>query len=145
MPRARFSVRRSPIHGRGVFATAPIAAGDFVVEYAGELIDSEEAADRYQSSAAGHTFFFAIDDELVIDGGSNGNSARWINHSCEPNVVAEIDGDRVFIYAGRDIEPGEELLLEYQLVVDEEASDEERADYACRCGAGSCRQTMLSA
>jgi SET domain-containing protein len=141
----RISVRRSPIHGRGVFALTRIAAGEFILDYAGERIDAEEAARRYQDSEEGHTFFFDIGDGWIIDGGSGGNASRWINHACEPNVVAEVDGDTVSILAARDIEPGEELLLDYQLVIDEGYSDEELSWYACACGLPGCRQTMLSA
>jgi SET domain-containing protein len=145
LPSRRVVVRRSAIHGRGLFASAPIAQGDVIINYAGELITEEEADERYQSRPDGHTFFFDLGNGLIIDGGSGGNSSRWINHSCLPNVVAHIEGETVLIVAARDIEPGQELLLDYQLVLPEGHSDEERAWYACSCGALGCRQTMLTA
>jgi SET domain-containing protein len=141
----RVTVRRSRIHGRGVFAREALRAGDVVDHYAGEVIDWDEANRRYQDSAveSGHTFFFDIGDDLVIDGGSGGNSTRWINHGCSPNVEATVEGRTVVIAALQDIAEGEELLLDYQLVLETE-DDEDRASYACRCGAATCRASMLA-
>lgn len=144
--RPPIAVRRSSIHGRGVFALAPIEAGRVLFDYGGEVITAEEADARYEQrgAEAGHTFYFDLGDGRVIDGGSDGNDARWINHSCEPNCAAEVDGLRVTITTLRDIEPGEELSLDYQLVIDLDTADEDDLTaYACRCGAPSCRSTML--
>ena len=139
-------MRRSTIHGRGVFARAPIAAGEPILDYRGEVIGWPEANRRYQQSTAehGHTFFFDLGDGQVIDGGRGGNSARWINHGCEPNCEAIVDGGRVVIHALHDIAEGEELLLDYQLQLDVGVEDEARASYSCSCGAASCRSTMLA-
>lgn len=91
-----------------------------------------------------HTFYFDIGNGFVIDGAVSGNSARWINHSCAPNCEPELDGNRIFIRAFRDIEIGEELSIDYALVGDEKASKGLRARYACHCGARNCRGTMLA-
>ena len=141
----RWLVRESGIHGRGVFATAPVAEGEHLMDYRGELIDWDEANARYADGGAerGHTFYFDLGDGWVIDGGVGGNSARWINHGCAPNVHAVVEGDRVSFVALRDIEVGEELLLDYRLELDEGADEEERSWYACRCAAPDCRRTML--
>ena len=136
-------MRESTIHGRGVFARAPLASGEELIDYRGEVITWQEASRRYEESDQdnGHTFFFDIDDGLVIDGGVGGNDSRWINHSCEPNCEFEQQGRRVLVRALRDIAPGEELLLDYRLEVDDE---DEHDHYACRCGAASCRRTMAA-
>ena len=73
-----------------------------------------------------------------------GNSSRWINHACEPNCEADVEDKRVFIKALRDIEPGEELNYDYGLVIDSPLTSELKAEYACWCGAPSCRGTMLA-
>lgn len=57
--------------------------------------------------------FFEVSADLVIDGGVGGNASRFINHSCEPNCVVEIAGNRVHIHAAREIAPGEELTFDY--------------------------------
>jgi hypothetical protein len=80
----------------------------------------------------------------VIDGGVQGNSARWINHSCEPNCEATQEGERVFIHALRDIAAGEELFYDYGLVIDEPITPQLRADYPCWCGHATCRGTLLA-
>ena len=142
----RFFVRRSPVHGRGVFAVARISAGETILEYKGKLISWAAAQRRYERSAAedGHTFFFDLDDGRVIDGAQGGNSARWVNHSCEPNCEAEQRGSRVFFQALRDIEPGEELFIDYRLFVEGRKTLALKKLYACRCGAARCRGTMLA-
>lgn len=141
----RLTVRGSTIHGRGVFAAARIPAGEELLRYAGELIEWPEATRRYQLSEveSGHTLYFDVGDGYVIDGAVGGNSARWINHGCEPNCEAVVIDRQVRISAVRDIAPGDELLLDYQLQIDPDADEGERALYTCRCGAQACRATML--
>ncbi|MFN7693002.1 MAG: SET domain-containing protein [Burkholderiales bacterium] len=147
LPR-RIQVRRSGVHGRGVYAVGPIAAGERVVEYTGERISDEEAARRHPADPADphHTFYFSLEGGGVIDARHKGNSARWINHACAPSgpncEAAEVKG-RVFIHALRDIEPGEELFYDYHLTIDERLTPKLKRDYACRCGAASCRGTLL--
>ena len=103
MSSRRIAVRRSGVHGKGVFAVAPIKAGERVVEYKGERISWKEALRRHphDPSEPNHTFYFALDEGGVIDGKIDGNSARWINHSCAPNCEAEEVKGRVYIHAAR--------------------------------------------
>jgi SET domain-containing protein len=140
-----FEVRRSRIHGRGVYATRLIPIGTRVVEYLGDRISHEEADARYEDKADddGHTFLFVVDDEICIDAGVGGNAARFINHSCDPNCETIIEDRRVFIDAIADIQPGEELGYDYQLTWESTDDPAELALYACRCGAAQCRGTML--
>ena len=97
--RRRISVRRSPIHGKGVFATVTILRGELICEYKGKRVPWEAAMARPPRDLAQpeHTFLFDIGDGCVIDGAVGGNSARWINHSCNPNCVPELDGQKIFI------------------------------------------------
>ena len=81
----------------------------------------------------------------MIDAGVDGNDARFINHSCDPNCETVIEGGRVFIEALRTIQPGEELGYEYGLTWESTDDPDELASYACRCGAAKCRGTMLDA
>jgi uncharacterized protein len=142
----RLQVRRSGVHGKGVFALAPIAAGTVLIEYKGELISWDEALRRHphDPSDPNHTFYFHIDDQHVIDGKVGGNSSRWINHSCEPNCEAEDDHGRIFIKALVDLYPGDELFFDYGLVIDGRLTARLKKDYECRCGSPSCRHTMLA-
>jgi hypothetical protein len=140
-----FVVRRSRIHGSGVYATRRIRKGTRIVEYLGERISHEDADNRYAAKGQddGHTFLFVVSDKIVIDAGVNGNDARFINHSCDPNCDTVIEDGRVFIEAKRTIQPGEELGYEYGLTWETTDDPAELANYACRCGAKTCRGTML--
>lgn len=142
----RTQVRRSPVHGRGVYAMRPIAAGERLFEYRGEIITWEEALARHPHDPANpeHTFYFHIDDGRVIDGGRGGNSSRWINHACRPNCEADEVGGRVYIRALRAIEPGEELFFDYALMLEGRHTARVKKRYECRCGAPECRGTMLA-
>jgi hypothetical protein len=142
----RIQVRRSGVHGKGVFALKPIARGEAVIEYKGQIITWREAERRHphDPNDPHHTFYFHIDDERVIDAKVGGNAARWINHSCAPNCEAdEVDG-RIFIKALRKLAPGEELFYDYGLIIDERYTPKLKKQYECRCGARKCRGTMLA-
>lgn len=138
-------VRRSKIHGSGVFAMRPIARGARIVEYIGERISHQEADRRYEHRPVhdAHTMLFIVDDDTVVDAEVGGNEARYINHSCKPNSEAEVVRGRIWIKALRNIQPGEELSYDYRIGRD--ADDPPNIDeiYACRCGAKKCRGTML--
>jgi SET domain-containing protein len=142
----RIQVRRSGVHGKGVFAVAPIARGETLIEYTGEVISWPEALRRHphDPSDPNHTFYFHIDDKHVIDAKVGGNAARWINHACQPNCEADEIGGRVFIKALRAIRPGEELFYDYGLVIDERYTPKLKKQFECRCGSRKCRGTMLA-
>ncbi|REE22679.1 MULTISPECIES: SET domain-containing protein-lysine N-methyltransferase [unclassified Paraburkholderia] len=141
----RVIVRRSSVHGKGVFAMRPLAAGECVLEYRGELTSWREAVRRHRrEGVAGHTFLFGLSDGRVIDGSRGGNSARWLNHACAPNCETIEDDGRIFIHTIRPIEAGEELFIEYLLTTDDPADEDVRAQYACRCAAAGCRRSMLA-
>ncbi len=141
----RTQVRKSNVHGKGVYAVRPIKAGEMVLEYKGKIITWRKALalHPHDPSQPNHTFYFHLDDGHVIDGKQGGNSARWINHGCEPNLEAEQDGNRVFLRALRDIAAGEELLFDYALMIEGRKTAKVRKEYACFCGAPTCRGTML--
>ncbi len=145
--RRRIQVRKSGVHGKGVFALQPIAAGERIIEYRGEVITWPEALRRHPHDPAdpNHTFYFHVDEQHVIDAKVGGNAARWINHACEPNCRAdETPEGRVFIHALRDLAPGEELFYDYGLIIDERHTPKLKREYACRCGSPICRGTMLA-
>jgi SET domain-containing protein len=142
----RIQVRQSGIHGKGVFALAAIPRGDMIIEYKGEVISWPEALERHphDPKQPNHTFYFHIDDGNVIDGRLKGNAAKWINHSCKPNCEADEVGGRVFVKALRALRPGEELFYDYGLVIDARHTAKLKKEFECRCGAKTCRGTMLA-
>jgi hypothetical protein len=114
--------------GLGLFAETVFRPGARVVEYGGERITTEEADRR------GGRYLFAVDARWVIDARDRDNLARYINHSCRPNCVARVVGRRIWIYATRRIEKGEELTYHYGKVYFETFI----APHGCRCPA--CRK-----
>ncbi|MEO8797673.1 MAG: SET domain-containing protein-lysine N-methyltransferase, partial [Polyangiaceae bacterium] len=92
-----------------------------------------------------HTFLFELDDGRCIDAGPKGSGdAKFINHSCEPNCEAIGEDDRVFIDTLTDLEAGDELLYDYRYMVEGPIDAETKALYACRCGAKTCRGSILA-
>ena len=140
-PAGRIEVRRSGVHGRGVYATKLIPKGARIIEYTGKRALWEDVPDDL---ADPHTFLFGLDNGIeVIDPTTDGNEARWINHSCDPNCEAIEENGRIFIYALRNLRPGEELFYDYALQVDEPISREVAEESRCFCGSSHCRGTML--
>ncbi|MGF6368991.1 SET domain-containing protein [Paraburkholderia sp. RAU6.4a] len=144
--RRRITVRRSPVHGRGVFAACALVAGELVCEYLGERISWDEAVLRHPRDPAqpDHTFYFDVGNGTVVDGAIGGNSARWINHACRPNCEAEDRDGRIFIRTVSPVPAGEELSIDYALFVEGRHTRLLREQYACHCGAPDCRGTMLA-
>ena len=141
----RFVVRKSGIHGRGVFALVDIPRGTRLIEYLGERMSHKEADRRYGDlhDGSAHTMLFAANDDVVIDATQWGSSARWINHSCGPNCEAVEDEGRVFIETKRAIRAGDELGYDYELIVEGRQTEKLKREHACCCGARRCRGTML--
>ncbi len=134
-------------HGDGVFAAEPIARHVLVIEYAGELIAHEEAERRYPSQrghdAPEHTFVLQLDEDRVIDANVGGNAARYINHSCAPNLEPIAIGDRMWLVALREIAVGEELGYDYAIELDERHTPAQKRRFPCGCAASNCRRTLL--
>jgi len=128
-------VRHSPIHGTGAFAQANIPAGSRVIEYVGEKITKAESLRRCEQN---NQYIFTLDDEFDLDGNVPWNPARFINHSCAPNCEAELDGERIWILALRDIKAGEELTFNYGYDL------EDYRDHPCCCGAPECVGYIVS-
>jgi SET domain-containing protein len=145
-------VRRSPIHGNGVFAAHALPAHSAVIRYAGRLLSHDEADARYCDNVeTGHTFLFVLNDDYVINANDHGNAARWINHSCEPNCEPVLheskSGDRrrdgIVIETLRAIDAGEELTYDYGITLSVPHTPRLKKIWACRCGSAHCTGTIL--
>jgi SET domain-containing protein len=138
-------VRGSSIHGSGVYATRDIAAEELIIEYVGELINKDESGKRgtKQQERATKTgdaavYIFNLTDKWDLDGNVPWNTARLINHSCDPNCEAWSKGKKIFIHALRDIGEGEELTFDYGFDV------ECYEDHPCLCGRQGCIGYIVS-
>ncbi len=138
-------VRGSEIHGRGVYATTFIAKETKIIEYVGELIDKDESESRGNAlhkkslkTGDAAVYIFTLSKRYDIDGNVPWNTARLINHSCNPNCEAWIEGRKIFIHSLRDIQSGEELSFDYGFDV------ECWEDHPCRCGQEGCVGYIVS-
>jgi len=109
MPRRPFRVGRSHT-GLGLFATRPIRKRARIAEYKGRLLKLKDAE---KAEARGNRYLYEINSRWTIDGTPRSNLARYANHSCNPNAETTMVKRRVFIYALRNIKPGEEITYDY--------------------------------
>ena len=133
----RVEIRQSPIHGKGMFASAPIKQDEIVNIWGGTLLltdddlrDQEKKwrAQRYVWAAIGEGLYLA----LLLNEGEK-DLANFINHSCNPNVWMR---DEVTLVARRDIVTGEELTIDYAMIAEDEKWV---APWECHCGSELCR------
>jgi uncharacterized protein len=125
-------IRASPIHRFGVFTREAISPHERVIEYTGELISYRQAAQR---SERARLYLFWLSPGLVVDGAVGGSGAEFINHSCQPNLVPQIEGGRIFFESLRRVSVGEELLIDYKI-----RGHSERI--SCMCGNKLCRGVL---
>ncbi|WP_051945552.1 SET domain-containing protein-lysine N-methyltransferase [Verrucomicrobium sp. BvORR106] len=139
-PNEWYVVRNSQIHGRGLYARKDIPKDTWIVEYVGERVDKDESdrranalLDSAKESGGARVYMFILNDEWDIDGNVSWNTARLMNHSCEPNVEAQTwDEQEIWFVALHDIKKGEELTFNYGF--DLECWE----DHPCLCGKASC-------
>jgi uncharacterized protein len=139
-----FEIRRSPIQGRGAFATRRIRRGERIIEYTGERISNVEADRRYDDDRMRrhHTYLFTLTQRTVVDAGVGGNASRFINHSCDPNCEAVIEDGRIWIESLQTIPKGRELTYDYRYErTGDDGADDDK--YPCHCGSPRCRGTIL--
>jgi SET domain-containing protein len=138
-------LRGSPIHGLGAFALQDIPKGTRIIEYVGEKISNAEADRRYndETMESHHTFLFILNSKQCIDAAYEGNEARFINHSCDPNAEAFIPRGRIWIEAIRNIPRGTEIAYDYAFEDDAKYTIDDYRRYGCRCGAKNCRGTIV--
>lgn len=124
--------RKSPIAGRGCFTLAPQQRGKKIAAFAGELVKGKRnILARLDDSGVNRVVW--LNDQLAIDTAVGGDATAYINHSCAPNAyMRSAAGNRVLIFALRDIEAGEEITVDYR-------DPDHPAGGECRCGAPNCR------
>ncbi len=140
-------VQASGIHGTGVFAKRPIPKGTRVIEYAGRRFAKTDLLGQAARGERKMTYVLNLDEDTAIDGAEQGNDARFINHSCEPNCELYIFDLTPYIYAMEEIPTGAELTFDYQL---QSATSRRisrslgRELFPCHCGAPSCRGSLVA-
>jgi uncharacterized protein len=123
----------SSIEGQGTFTREAIPAGAHVLDCGGILLDEaevEQAPDDLRVMQVGPKTYLAEDPD-------NPGVDDFLNHSCEPNLGFR--GGALSLFALRDIESGEELLIDYSTCMNEEGWA-----IPCSCRADTCRGTVRS-
>lgn len=138
-------IRRSRIHGQGIFTRRAIQEGTRLLEYRGELIDKEESNRRglelfevSKATGGAAVYIFDLNENFDLDGAKPWNPARLVNHSCAPNCEMVNEEDRLYLYALKDLRKGAELTFDYGYDV------QHFLDHPCRCGAAGCVGYIVS-
>lgn len=136
---AETEVIKTDGRGWGLRTNQALRKGDFVTEYVGEVIDSEECQQRIKRAHENHVtnfYMLTLTKDRVIDAGPKGNSSRFMNHSCSPNCETQkwtVNGDvRIGLFTLCDIEAGTELTFNYNL----HCVGNRRT--SCHCGSDNC-------
>jgi len=125
---------KSPVHGWGVVAAETIPKGRFVIEYTGEVMNRKRH--KEVSAKRKRCYIYTLDKYWSLDGLVGGSGAERVNHSCDPNLRADIRGHRVFFVSRRKIKKGEELSVDYYYHWDLKDLS------LCMCKAKNCRGTI---
>ena len=135
----------SAIHQQGLFASKKIPKNAEIIEYVGEKISTKEGdrraidlADEREGTGDASVYMFILDDDHDVDGNVPHNTAKLINHGCDPNCEAQIIDDEIWIVALKEIKKGDELTFDYGFELDH------YEDHPCRCGIPKCIGYIVS-
>ncbi len=143
-----WKVKKSVIHGTGVFATKNLKKNTRIIEYIGEKILKSEGDKRSESrikkyldsKKTGSVYIFELNKRYDIDGSPLYNKARYINHSCNPNCEVEIIKNKIWISSIKNIKEGDELTYDYGYEFDKD----DYKDHICKCGSSNCIGYIIS-
>jgi SET domain-containing protein len=127
-----FVVRRSGIHGRGVFTLGSLIGRRKIGEIAGQLVRLPEARRRVEGQA--RIYLIELTRRYALDC-SRSNAFKHLNHSCQPNCYLRIYRKRVEVYTLRTVAAGQELTVDYGITP-------HRGGMACGCGATNCKRRL---
>ena len=143
-----WKVKKSKVHGYGVFASKEIEKNKKIIEYIGEKITKKEgdkrSAERIKKylnkKNEGSVYIFELNKKYDIDGNTKYNKAKFINHSCNPNCEVDIVKNRIWISSIKKIKKGDELSYDYGYEFDKD----DYMDHICRCGSNNCIGYIIS-
>jgi SET domain-containing protein len=143
-----WKVKRSKVHGYGIFATKDIKKGVKIIQYIGEKILKAEGDTRsasrikkyLNSNRTGSVYIFELNKKYDIDGSVSYNKAKYINHSCDPNCEVDIINNEIWISSIKKIKKGQELNYDYGYEFDKE----DFRDHICKCGSHLCIGYIIS-
>ena len=128
-----YKVKKSLIDKNGLYANRDIKKGTKIIEYKGKIITSKQSEKNPKLDNGKAIYLFNINKKYDLDGDFKFNTARLINHSCDPNCEVFGSGLIVWVYAMQDIRKGEELSYDYGF-----GFDKDFKNYPCKCGSKKC-------
>tara|TARA_A100001388_G_C28769870_1_gene503139 strand:- start:1767 stop:2210 length:444 start_codon:yes stop_codon:yes gene_type:complete len=128
-----YKIKKSKIDNNGLYANCYIKKGTRIIEYKGKIISVKKSEEDPKFDNDKAIYLFNINRKYDLDGNFKFNTARLINHSCNPNCEVFGSGMKVWVYAMRDIIKGEELSYDYGF-----SFDKDYKNYPCRCGSSKC-------
>ena len=128
-----YKTKKSKIDNFGLYATKDIKKGTKIMEYKGKVITRKEAEEnpKYDNDKA--IYLFNLNKRYDLDGDFKFNTARLINHSCNPNCEVTGTGLKVWIHAIKDIKKDDEFSYDYGF-----SFDEDFKNYPCKCKSENC-------
>ena len=128
-----YKIKKSKIDNRGLYAATNIKKDTKIIEYKGKIITVKETETNPKFDNDKAIYLFNLNKKYDLDGDFKYNTARLINHSCDPNCEVDGVGLKLWIYAVKDIKENEELTYDYGF-----SFDKDYKDFPCRCGAKKC-------
>ncbi len=128
-----YKIKKSRIDNRGLYAALDIKKNTKIIEYKGKIITVKETETNPKFDNDKAIYLFNLNKKYDLDGDFKYNTARLINHSCDPNCEVDGIGLKLWIYAIKDIKKNEELTYDYGF-----SFDKDYKDFPCRCGAKRC-------
>ncbi len=128
-----YKVKKSNIDNRGLYANKNIKNGTKIIQYKGKIITNRKSEEDPKFDNSKAIYLFNLNKKYDLDGDFKYNTARLINHSCNPNCEVSGTGLKLWIYAIRDIKKDEELSYDYGF-----SFDQDFKDYPCNCGSKKC-------
>ena len=124
---------KSNINRRGLFANKDIKKDTIIIHYIGKIITKKQTEEDSKFDNGKAIYLFNINNKYDLDGDFSYNTARLINHSCNPNCQVESKGLKLWISSIRDIKKNEELSYDYGF-----SFDENYKEFPCKCGSNNC-------
>ncbi len=128
-----YIIKKSKIDKNGLYANRNIRKGTKIIEYKGKIISSKQSEIDPKFDNGKAIYLFNINKRFDLDGDFKFNTARLINHSCDPNCEVFGTGLKVWIYAMKNIKKGDELSYDYGF-----GYDSDYKNYPCKCGTAKC-------
>ena len=128
-----YKIKKSNIDKKGLYASTNIKEGTKIINYVGKIISKKETEESSKFNNEKDIYLFNLNNKYDLDGDFKFNTARLINHSCDPNCEVTGQGLKLWISSLRDIKKGEELSYDYGF-----SYDKDYKQFPCKCGGENC-------